>query len=312
MISLIQLEYIVALDTYKSFSLAADKCFVTQPTLSMQIKKMETDLGIIIFDRTKQPIVVTDIGRMIVEQARQVISESKKIEELIQWSKNSLTGDLKIGVIPSIAPYLLPMFLGDFARKYPGIKISVREMLTSEICDELKSETIDVGILATPLEIPGFNETPLYYEQLKMYCNKQHELSKFTEIKLSQIKPENLWLLSQGHCFRNQVINLCKLKDDKMTLPFKYESATIETLIKFVDREGGITLIPELACNDLSDSRKKNAKSIKDINPVREVSLVTNRVFVKQRILKALEEGILEIIPDEMKDKKRGEIVEWK
>lgn len=312
MVSLIQLEYIIALDTHRSFSLAADKCFVTQPTLSMQVKKMETDLGVIIFDRTKQPIVVTDIGRIIVDQARVVLAESKKIEELIQLSKNTLTGELKVGVITSVAPYLLPKFLGNMARKYPGIKISVQELLTDEIISNLKTEKIDVGILVTPLDLAGIIETPLFYEKILLYANEKHAYAKLDSLKLSQINSENLWLLSQGHCFRNQVINLCKLKDSSHSLPFEYESASIETLIRFVDREGGFTLIPELAAQDLPDEKKYLAKLIKDVKPVREVSLVTNRVFVKQRILDALKSEILLSLPKEMTDKKRGEIVEWK
>lgn len=312
MVSLIQLEYIVALDTYRSFSLAAEKSFVTQPTLSMQVKKMENDLGIIIFDRTKQPIVVTDIGRIIVDQARLVLSESKKIEELIQLSKNTLTGELKIGVIPSVAAYLLPRFLGDLARKHPGIKISVQELLTEEIVESLRTEKIDVGILVTPLETQGINETPLFYEKILIYANQTHEYAKLEALKLNQINPENLWLLSQGHCFRNQVINLCKLKDSSNALPFVYESASIETLIKFVDREGGFTLIPELAAMDLPKDKKYLAKQIKDVKPIREISLVTNRVFVKKRILEILKTEIQQALPKEMLDKKRGEVVEWK
>lgn len=311
MVSLIQLEYIVALDTYKSFSLAAEKCFVTQPTLSMQVKKMETDLGITIFDRTKQPIVATDIGKAIIEQARLIISESKKIEELIQWSKNSLTGELKIGIIPSLAPYLLPLFLGNFAKKYSGIKISVQELLTSEILDQLKTEKIDVGILVTPIDQSGFNESPVFYEKILLYCNKNHEYAQLNEVKSSLLAHENIWLLSQGHCFRNQAVNLCKQKDQKNTLPFSYESASIETLLKFVDKEGGFTLVPELAVNEMTESKRKLAKNIKDVNPVREISLITNRVFVKQRILEVLKNEITQSVPKEMLDKKRGAVVEW-
>ena len=312
MVSLIQLEYIVALDTHKSFSLAADKCFVTQPTLSMQIKKMENDLGIILFDRSKQPIVCTDIGKIIIEQARLVLSESKKIEELIQISKNTLIGELKIGIIPSLAPYLLPLFIGDFARKYSGIKISIHELLSEEIAENLLNEKIDVGLLVTPLKVSGFVEAPLFYEKIFLYCNESHAFSKLKEVSIQQIMNENIWLLSHGHCFRNQVVNLCKLKNNGNNLPFAYESASIETLIKFVDKEGGLTLVPELAILDLPDSKKKLAKKLTDISPVREVSLVTNRVFVKQRILQVLNDEIIRVIPKEMLDKKRGEIVEWK
>jgi len=312
MVSLIQLEYIVALDTHKSFSLAADKCFVTQPTLSMQIKKMENDLGVILFDRSKQPIVSTDIGKIIIEQARLVLSESKKIEELIQASKNTLIGELKIGIIPSLAPYLLPLFIGGFARKYPGIKISIHELLSEKIADNLLNEKIDVGLLVTPLNVSGFIEAPLFYEKILLYCNENHAFAKLKEVSIKQIMNENIWLLSHGHCFRNQVINLCKLKNNSHNLPFAYESASIETLIKFVDKEGGLTLIPELAILDLPDVKKKLAKKLTGITPVREVSLVTNRVFVKQRILQVLKDEIIQVIPKEMLDKKRGEIVEWK
>lgn len=312
MVSLIQLEYIVALDTHKSFSLAADKCFVTQPTLSMQIKKMENDLGIVLFDRSKQPIVSTDIGKIIIEQARLVLSESKKIEELIQTSKNTLIGELKIGIIPSLAPYLLPLFIGDFARKYPGIKISIHEYLSEEISENLLNEKIDVGLLVTPLKVSGFVETPLFYEKILLYCNENHAFAKLKEVSIQQIMNENVWLLSHGHCFRNQVVNLCKLKNNSNNLPFAYESASIETLIKFVDKEGGLTLIPELAVLDLPDAKKKLAKKITGLSPVREVSLVTNRVFVKQRILQVLKDEIIRAIPKEMLDKKRGAVVEWK
>jgi LysR family transcriptional regulator, hydrogen peroxide-inducible genes activator len=311
MVSLIQLEYIVALDTYKSFSLAADKCFVTQPTLSMQIKKMETDLGVTIFDRSKQPIVVTDIGKLIVEQARQVLSESKKIEELIQVSKNTMTGELKIGIIPSLAPYLLPLFIGNFARKYPGIKISLQELLTEEIEANLSNEKIDVGLLVTPLNSPGFNEIPLFYEKILLYCNEKHAFAAQKDVTLQQLSNENIWLLSQGHCFRNQAVNLCKVKSGQGNLPFTYESASIETLIKFVDKEGGLTLVPELAILDLSPAKQKLAKPIAGKPPLREVSLVTNRVFVKQRILQALQDEIRLAVPKEMLAKNRGEIVEW-
>lgn len=312
MVSLIQLEYIVALDTYRSFSLAAEKCFVTQPTLSMQVKKMESDLGVTIFDRTKQPIVVTDIGKNIVEQARIVLAESKKIQELIQISKNTLTGELKIGIIPSLAPYLLPKFIGNFARKYPGIKVSIEEMLTENIIESLQTEIIDVGILVTPLEVSGIIESPLFYEKILLYANKDHEYAKLDSLKINQLNTDNLWLLTQGHCFRSQIINLCKLKDGQKSLPFEYESASIETLIKFVDAEGGFTLIPELAVDDLPLNKKNCTKELKDVKPIREVSLVTNRVFVKQRILEALKVEIMQSVPREMLSKSRGSIVEWK
>ena len=176
MVSLIQLEYIVTLANTGQFSLAAEKCFVTQPTLSMQIKKMENDLGVIIFDRSKHPVIPTEIGIPIIEQAKIILAESKKIEEIIKDSRNEIKGELSIGIIPSIAPYLLPLFIGDFARKYPELEIIVKEMLTSEILEAISKDEIDVGILSTPLHNSNVNERILYYEKILLYCNKDHEL----------------------------------------------------------------------------------------------------------------------------------------
>ena len=311
MVSLIQLEYIIALDTYKSFSVAADKCFVTQPTLSMQVKKMENDLGIIIFDRTAQPIESTKIGREIIDQARIILSESKKIQEIIQANNNTLKGELRIGIIPSLAPYLLPLFIGSFAKKNPDIKVIVKEFLSEEIAENLKKEIIDIGILVTPLLEKDLNEQPVFYEKILVYCNENHPFAKLEEISIQQIANEKIWLLTHGHCFRNQVINLCKMKKQGNNLPFTYESASIETLIKLTDIEGGLTLIPELALTDLTSAKKKQAKTIKNLSPIREVSLVTSKVFIKKRMQELLLEEILSSLPSEYTSKKRGKIVEW-
>ncbi len=308
MVSLIQLEYIVTLANTGQFSQAAEKCFVTQPTLSMQIKKMESDLGVIIFDRSKQPVVPTEIGLTIIEQAKIILAESKKIDEIIKDSKNEISGDIKIGIIPSVAPYLLPLFIGEFARKYPELNISVSELMTSEILEALAKDEIDLGILATPLKVSGTKERVLFYEKILLYCNENHELSTASSVDANKIKNEHVWLLSDGHCFRNHAINLCSLDKKENKLNFSYESASIETLIKLVDKEGGMTLIPELAKNQLKNQNL--AKAIKN-NPVREISLITNRIFIKKSILEALQESIVNSLPKELLENKEGEIVEW-
>jgi LysR family hydrogen peroxide-inducible transcriptional activator len=213
MISLIQLEYIVAVDTYRHFVTAAEKCFVTQPTLSMQVKKMEEELGVIIFDRTKQPVETTDIGIRIVEQARVILHESAKIRDIIQDHFDTVSGELKIGIIPSLAPYLLPLFIGSLAKKYPDLEIQVKELITDEVVEELKKGLIDVGIIVTPLKEEGILEKPLFYEGIKIYTNPQHSFIKQMEIDLNEIESPDIWLLSQGHCFRHQVGQLlCLLK----------------------------------------------------------------------------------------------------
>lgn len=311
MISLIQFEYIVALAQYQSFSKAAEHCFVTQPTLSMQIKKMETDLDVILFDRSKKPVTPTQIGAQLIAQAKVILSESAKIQEIIQANAETLTGELRVGIIPSIAPYLLPTFIGLFAQSHPGINIRIKELLSDDIMKALDEDQIDVGILATPLPRTDFNVFPLFYEKILIYCDPSNDLANYDTVDVAEMRDKKIWLMSDGNCFRNQVINICDLKEDSAHSNFHYESASIETLIKLVDVEGGITLIPELAANALASPLQQNIKSFKAINPVREVSMITNRLFVKQRMIEALNDAINEVLSPEMKSKDRGEIVEW-
>lgn len=312
MISLIQLEYIVAVDTYRHFVTAAEKCFVTQPTLSMQIKKMEEELGVIIFDRSKQPIVPTDIGKRIIEQARITISESKKIEVLVEESKSTISGELTIGIIPSLAPYLLPLFIGNFTKKYPDVHLKIIELLTEDIVSEMRKDLIDVGILVTPLNEKGIFEEPIFYEKLLLYVNNENPLASKTGINAIDIATPDLWLLSKGHCFRSQVINLCSYQaDSKGDLPFEYESGSLETLKRFVEKEGGYTLLPELS---VGDDVKTSSSSIKEFNstPIREVSLVYSRNYAKRRLLDLIAEEIKYALPIGMLNKDRGQVVEWK
>ena len=311
MISLIQLEYLIALKQYESFSLAAEHCFVTQPTLSMQIKKLENDLDTILFDRTKKPVKPTDIGLKIIEQAEIILAETNKIEEIIQQNKDTISGELRIGIIPSIAPYLLPAFIGKFAKKYPALKIMVKELLSDEIMTAIDKDQIDVGLLVTPLPRKDFNTFPLFYEQILLYCSKDHDFAQNETIDIKQMKDQKIWLMSNGNCFRSQVINLCELKEGDEQSTFQYESASIETLVKLVDKEGGMTLIPELATDIFTPSKKLNVKPFKHIKPVREVSIITNRIFVKKRIVEVLTENIKSAVSQEMLNPERGDIVEW-
>jgi len=312
MISLVQLEYVVAVDTYRHFVTASEKCFVTQPTLSMQIKKMEEELEVMIFDRSKHPIVPTEIGINIISQARIIIAESKKIKELVNDSKTSVTGDLTIGIIPSLAPYLLPLFIGNFTNKYPHVHLKVIELLTEDIVVEMKKDLIDVGILVTPLNEKGIFEEPIFYEKMLLYVNNENPLASKPGINTLDIATPDLWLLSKGHCFRSQVVNLCSYQaNSKEDLPFEYESGSLETLKRFVEKEGGYTLLPELS---IGDDIQNSTSSIKEFNttPVREVSLVYSRNYTKRRLLDLIAKEIKNALPAEMLSKDRGQIVEWK
>ncbi len=313
MITLTQLEYIVAVDTYRHFGKAAEHCFITQPTLSMQIKKLEEDLEIIIFDRSKQPLIPTDVGQRIIDQARVVLKQSEEINNIVKDHKGQVSGMLRVGIIPTLAPYLLPIFIGKYKKKYPNIFIKVVEQTTENIVKLLNKDLIDVGILVTPLKEEKINEKPIFYEEMLIYANAGHPLHKQKEITLKDIATPEIWLLSDGHCFRDQVINLCNyLGTTDSQLPFHFEAGSLETLMNIVDREGGITLIPELAKNDMSEKRLANVKSFTNFKPLREVSLAYSRHFAKHKLINLLWREIREDIPLELQDDKRGTIVEWK
>jgi LysR family hydrogen peroxide-inducible transcriptional activator len=313
MITLTQLEYIVAVDTYRHFGRAAEHCFITQPTLSMQIKKLEEDLEVIIFDRSQQPLVPTDIGKRIISQARIVLSDSDEINNIIREHKGQLSGMVRIGIIPTLAPYLLPIFIGRYKRKYPNIYIKVEEQTTKNIITLLQKDLIDVGILVTPLNEEKIYEKPIFYEEMLIYANEGHRLHSLQEITVKDIATPEIWLLSDGHCFRDQVINLCAFMGrPNSELPFYFEAGSLETLMNIIDREGGITIIPELAKIGMPENRLKNVLSFTNEKPLREVSLVYSRHFAKHRLINLLWREIHDSIPADLLKKERGRVVEWR
>jgi len=313
MTTLIQLEYIVAVDTYRHFATAAEKCFVTQPTLSMQIKKLEEQLDVIIFDRTKQPVIPTEQGKKIIEQARITLQEAKKIDQIVKDVKNEVSGELRIAVIPTIAPYLLPLFSGDYKREHPNVKLKIEEQVTERIVENLEKDLLDVGILVTPLHEKQILEMPLYYEEMLIYSNKDNPLVKKPVIQVGDIATSEIWLLNDGHCFSHQVVNLCDLHDlESDDLPFDFEGGSLETLMRIIDKEGGYTLIPELAEEVIPQERKNQIRHFSNMVPLREVSLVFSRRFAKTKMIDRLAGVIKTSIPEHFLDKSRGTIVEWK
>jgi LysR family hydrogen peroxide-inducible transcriptional activator len=310
MISIVQLEYIVAVDTYRHFVKAAEKCFVTQPTLSMQIKKLEEDLGVTIFDRSKQPIIPTIVGRKIIEQARITLAESRKIEELVNEYSNSVTGEITLGIIPSLAPYLLPLFIGKFYRKYPDVKLRVVEMLTEDLIVQLKKDLVDVAVLVSPLHENGIIEKPLFYEEMLFMVNKSHPLAYSPKVTVKDLASPDLWLMKTGHCFRSQVINLCNYHSDIKSSHIEYDSGSLDTIKKLVETEGGFTLIPELSADIKGE--QVMIRPIENLSPLREVSFAYTRNYSKKKLLTLLAEEIKNSIPKDMLDKERGQIVEWR
>ncbi len=314
MITLTQLAYIVAIDEYRHFATAAEKCFVTQPTLSMQVKKLEDDLGVILFDRTRQPVVPTEIGAKLVEQARIALASTARIHEIIKEDKQEIAGELRIGIIPTLAPYLLPVFMGVYIRKYPAIRLIVEELVSEDLIDRLKKDTIDAGIFVTPYHDEKIIERPLFYEEMLIYAHPGHALLKKDTIDIKDIATPEIWMLSRGNCFRTQVINLCEKESGRGPdgVAFEFESNSLETLMRMVDREGGFTLIPELALQHMPEDKRQQVRSLTAYKPLREVSVVYSRHYIKQKPIDLLCNEILSVIPKQMTNRTRGIVVEWR
>lgn len=307
-----QLEYIVSVNTYGSFSKAAAKCFVTQPTLSMQIQKLEEELGVLIFDRSKKPIKATLIGEEIIRQAQSNLHGIQRIKEIIQEQREEIQGQLRIGIIPTLSPYLLPMFVKDFLRNHPKVNLTVEELISEQIIQKLKEDLLDVGILVTPIEDKSIIEMPLFYEAFVGYFSTNHPLIQHEFIKADELNIDEMLLLSEGHCFRNQVINICPdSSQSPSSNQLKFKSGSLETLKRIIEQDYGYTLLPELAAMNLPEKNRQYVKEISYPKPVREVSLVIHRGILKQKLINTLKEHILSSIPLHLKDRNRGQIISW-
>lgn len=295
-----QLQYIVALNKTRHFVQAADLCKVTQPTLSMMVQKLEEELDVQIFDRTKHPIEVTPIGEKIIIQAHITLSQADKIKEIISVEKDAIDGFVKIAIIPTVAPYLLPKFFSTMRTQYPSLSFTMTEMRTKTIEQSILTGDIDVAILSTPLNNPNILEIPLYYEEFLGYVSPNNPLHSMKELDAAKLPKEQLWVLEEGHCLRNQIFNFCT--PDKNENIFIYEAGSIETLIKVVDENGGYTVIPELHINSLTEKQKQNLRKLVNPPPYREISLIIRDNFVREGQLNAIANAIKDIIPDYMLD----------
>ena len=308
--TLVQYQYIVAVDEERHFALAAEKCFVTQPTLSMQIQKLEDQLGVMIFDRSKHPVLPTDIGQQIIAQARIILHENSQLQSIIDKEKEIVAGTLKVGIIPTLSPYLLPLFLTSFIEKYPDIHLVVQELITEEIVKKLQSDQLDAGIFVTPSGVDGLQEKVLFYEKFAAYLGQDHPLSVNEMMAPKDFEQSELWVLNEGHCFRNQVLNICKNKGKEQE-NFKFESGSLEALKRLVDKFGGMTLLPELATLEMTDVELNNVRQFEEPSPVREVSLVYHRSFLKHQLIKSLYDEIKQAIPNNIHSEKYGKVIRW-
>ena len=306
-----QLEYIIAVDTYRHFVTAAEKCFVTQATLSMMIKKLEDELGVKVFDRSRQPVVPTEIGKKLIEQAKVILKETARIREIVESDTQHMQGTLKIGIIPTLSPYLIPLFLPSFLQKYPEIKLQIHELTTNEIIRQLKQNQLDAGLLAIPLQDTDITVQHLFYEEFVVYTAKTDQLLTKKYLLPKDIDLKRLWLLDEGHCLRNQVINLCELKvQERHFRQVDLSSASIEPIKKIVEINEGITVLPALAVNDLSEQEKNNIRHFQLPAPVREIGIASFRYFVKEKLIEALKTEILAHIPEEMKTSSQKQVIE--
>ena len=293
-----QLEYIIALEQTRHFVRAAESCGITQSTLSAMIQKLEDELDCRIFDRTMHPVAPTVIGVHIIRQAQVILFNVRQLTENIQTQKGSMTGSLSLAIIPTVAPYLLPGFISIFRKNYPDISLKITEMHTQSIIQKLHLAELDMAILATPLEDLKLLEVPLFYEKFVAYISPGEPIYANKEISTTEMPLEHLWVLEEGHCLRNQVLNLCENKTHTST----YEAGSIDTLVKIVDLNGGYTIIPELHIELLSESKKLNLRSIVRPEATREISLVVRHDYVREGLMNAVAACIKQIIPSHMLD----------
>ena len=291
-----QLQYVLAVAEHKNFTLAAEKCFVSQPTLSMQIQKVEEELNIQIFDRTKKPIQLTDIGQKIVNQAKNIVNEADRMKDIVEQQKGFIGGEFKLGIIPTVMPTLLPMFLNTFVKKYPKVKLIIEELNTDDIILRLKNGNLDAAIAATPLNEEKLKEIVIYYEPFVAYIPEKHRIADKKEIEVSDLNLDEILLLQDGHCFRDGILNLCKNQDVAPANNFQIQSGSFETLIKLADEGLGLTLLPYLHTLDLKEQDKLKLKHFKDPKPAREISLIFPRTELKIQIIDALRQSISGVI----------------
>ena len=289
-----QLRYTLAVAKHGNFTVASEKCFVTQPTLSMQIQKLEEELGVIIFNRSTKPLRITEVGEKVLIQARKIVEESSRMNDIVSEEKGIIGGTLKVGIIPTVSPTLLPLFLNSFVKKNKNIDLKIEEYTTGSMFEKINNGDIDCAIAATPLKDENIIENPLYYEPFIAYVPQHHGLSGRKSLDIENLEDSNLLILEDGHCFRNQILNLCSIKD--LNKQFELKSGNFETLINLSNNGPWMTILPYLHSRLLSDSSKKNLIKFNDPIPAREISIIYSKTQLKLPIINALKSTISKVI----------------
>ncbi len=302
--TLTQLSYIIAVDKYRHFATAADKTYVTQPTLSMQIHKLEDELGITIFDRSKSPVIPTEVGEKIIEQAKIILKESKELSDIANFSESELKGTFRVGIIPTVAPYLVPLFLRDFVKDHPSVELVFEELLTNEVIEKISADELDAGIIATPTKQSFIYSEDLFVEPFTGYLSSKHTLTGRKKLSMKDLNNTNIWLLNEGHCFRDQTIKICReaaKKKNRGAGAIEFKSGNLETLKKLVEQNFGMTLLPWTAVRNF-DSSCANAviKEFEEPKPSRKVRLIFGRKHLKNNIIAAFKESICNSLPNEL------------
>lgn len=292
--TIVQLKYAIAVAQHRNFTIAADKCFVTQPTLSMQIQKLEGELDITIFDRGKKPIALTEVGAKIIEQCKKIVSESEKMQDVVDQDRGIIGGNFKLGIVPTIMPTILPIFLDELVSRYPMLKVSIYELPTTELIDQIKNNRLDLIIASTPLEDENLIEKPIYYEPFVAYLPRSNKHFGKKEIIPKDLYSNDLLLLRDGHCFRNSIENLC-FDCHEYNGKFEIKSGSFETLINLADKGLGITFLPHLHTLNLNNDQKKMLHNFKSPKPAREVSLVYHKNELKIHIINEIRDLLKEL-----------------
>ena len=294
--TIIQLEYLLAVVNFGSFSLAAENSFVTQPSLSMQIKNLEEELGVILLDRTKKPVMLTQAGEVVVARAREVMKMFNYVYEDVANLKGTVKGVLRLGVIPTIAPYLLPAMVQDFAERCPDVELEIKEMITPDIIKAMEHDEIDAAILAGGTTPDGIAEENIFDDRFYAYVSESHRLFDRNNVRIEDLDLKEMLLLSEGHCFRDQVLDFCPSKRSK-TATYYFESGSLETLMRIVDNTEYMTIVPEMAIPYIPESHQDQVKSLAKGAVSRKIAVAVRRTYVKDTLVKSLKDSIRSVQP---------------
>jgi LysR family hydrogen peroxide-inducible transcriptional activator len=294
-----QLDYVLAVAKHKSFKYAADRKKISQPALSMQVQKLEDEIGVRIFDRSGNPLKITADGVLFLERAQDIVAAANRLMEFSTQLHEDYTGHLKLGIIPTLAPFLVPLFADELLSDLPGFRLDIHELITEKVVNGVRSGDLDAGIISTPINVYGISTIPIFYEKFYIYSSTLSQPEDIA-IDLSKIEYDNLWLLEEGNCFRDQINNFCDLNKIRKNKQFVYRSNSIDALIRLVDTKGGMTILPELSTLTLSSTQEEYVKNIAGKPKAREIAIIVSKNYDKGRYIDKLKHYVQKNIPGSM------------